>query len=145
MHKRLFRAALSAVLASTFGLQLAHADIFTWVDASGRVNISNLDPPEGVRVTNVVHTIAPKAATPDDAAHEALRRLEVQALAERVRQLQSEVEAARRQAAPQVEYRVVQAPPVSPYAGDWTPPPPASRRWPSGPPHCWPRPKLPGS
>ena len=33
------------------GSRLPHADIFTWTDESGRVNISNLTPPDGVRVT----------------------------------------------------------------------------------------------
>ena len=45
------------------------------------------------------------------------------ALAERVRKLQDEIEAARRQTPPQVEYRVVVAPPVATYVGDWAPVP----------------------
>jgi hypothetical protein len=66
---------------------------------------------------------APKAAVPDDAAREAQRQAEVQALADRVRQLQDDVAAARRDAAAQAEYRAAQAPPAVPYAGDWLPPP----------------------
>ena len=89
----------------------------------GRVNISNLDPPEGVRVTNVVRMNAPKAAPADDAAREALRQAEMQALADRVRQLQEDVAAAGRDAARQAEYRAAQAPPAAQYAGDWLPPP----------------------
>ena len=111
MLTHLLRAALPAVLAGTFGLQLAHADIYTWVDASGGVNVSNLDPPEGVRVTNVIHASAPKIATRDDT-----RQAEVLALAERVRQLEDEVEHAKRQAPPQVEYRAIPAPPSMQYA-----------------------------
>jgi hypothetical protein len=76
-----------------------------------------------VRVTNVVHMNAPKTAAPDDTAREALRQAEVQALAERVRQLQDDVAAARRDAARQAEYRAVQAAPAVAYGGDWLPPP----------------------
>ena len=47
MLKLLVSGALPAVLAGTlFGvlaLPLAHADIYTWTDETGRVNISNLD------------------------------------------------------------------------------------------------------
>ena len=134
MHQPLLRAALPAVLAGMVGLPPAHADIFTWVDASGRVNISNLDPPEGARVTNVLHMSAPNATVPDDAAREALRRAEVQALAERVRQLQDEVEVARRQAPPHVDYRVALAPPVAPNVGDWTPALPVQYAYAAPPP-----------
>ena len=58
----LLRASLPAILAGTFGLQLAHADIYTWVDASGSINVSNVAPPEGVRVTSVMHESAPAIA-----------------------------------------------------------------------------------
>ena len=110
MLTRVLRAALPAVLASTFGLQPAHADIYTWVDASGSINISNLAPPEGVRVTKVTHESAPAGA-----AREAARLAEVQALAERVRQLEDEVEFARRPMPPPVDYRAIPAPPVVQY------------------------------
>jgi hypothetical protein len=112
------RAALPAVLASTFGLPLAHADIYTWVDASGNINISNLEPPEGVRVSKVTHESAPAAA-----AREAARLAEVQALAERVRQLEDEVEFARRPMPPPMEYRGLPAPPVVQYFVNAAPPP----------------------
>src|SRR5258708_7956466 len=92
MLTRLLRATLPAVLAGTFGLQPAHADLYTWVDASGGVNVSNLDPPKGVRITNVILASAPKTATRDDDAREAARDAEVRALAKRVRQLEEQVE-----------------------------------------------------
>ena len=41
--------------------QVAPTDISTWVDSSGTVNVSNLPPPENVRVTKVVHG-SPQAA-----------------------------------------------------------------------------------
>ena len=121
MLTRLLRASLPAIFAGTFGLQPAHADIYTWVDASGTINVSNLAPPEGVRVTNILRASAPASAARDDAARNAARQ-EVQALAERVRQLEDEVELARRQV-PQVEYRAIPAPPVMQYVVDLAPPP----------------------
>jgi Domain of unknown function (DUF4124) len=87
---RLLRAALPVVLAGTFGLQPAHADLYTWVDASGGVNVSNLAPPAGVRVTNVIPASPPKTTTYDD-AREAVRDAEVQALTKRIRQLEDQV------------------------------------------------------
>ena len=123
MRHRLLRVALPFVFAGMGGVQIASADIYTWVDVSGRVNISNLDPPEGARVTNVVHTPVPKAAVPEVAAREALREAEVQLLAERVRQLQDEVAAARRDAARQVDYRAVPPSPAVQYESAWQPPP----------------------
>ena len=122
MLTRLLRASLPAILAGTFGLQPAHADIYTWVDASGTINVSNLAPPEGVRVTNILRASAPATATRDDAARNAARQAEVQALAERVRQLEDEVELARREAPPQVDYRAIPAPPVVQYVVDLAPP-----------------------
>ena len=90
MLPRILRAILPVVLAGTFGLQPAHADLYTWVDASGGVNVSNLAPPAGVRVTNVIPASPPKTTTRDD-AREAVRDAEVQALTKRVRQLEDEV------------------------------------------------------
>jgi hypothetical protein len=102
----------------------AHGDIFTWVDASGRINVSNVDPPEGVRVTNVQRT-NPATAAAEQAAREAVRQAEVRTLEERVQQLQQQVNEAARQPPPQqhIEYHVVMAAPAPPYGGDWMPPP----------------------
>ena len=91
MLKRLLRSTLPAVLACTLGLQPAYADLYTWVDASGGVNVSNLTPPEGVRITKVIVASAPKTATRNDWAREAARDAEVQALTKRVRQLEEVV------------------------------------------------------
>jgi hypothetical protein len=90
MRTCLLRAVLPAVVAGTFGLPPAHADLYTWVDASGGVNVSNLAPPEGVRITNVIPASLPKTTTRDD-AREAARDAEVLALTQRVRQLEDEV------------------------------------------------------
>jgi hypothetical protein len=95
---------------------LAHADIYTWTDESGRVNVSNLAPPEGVEVTRVVHESTPKVAPPREMpVPDALREAEVRVLAERVRQLQDEVEVAKRQAIREAEYRMLPSPPVIQY------------------------------
>lgn len=122
---RLLRASLPAILAGTLGLQLAHADIYTWVDASGAINVSNIAPPEGVRVTSIMRASAPAPAARDDAA----RQAEVEILAERVRQLEYENELARREVPPQVVYPanppppLMQYPPVMQYLVDPAPPP----------------------
>lgn len=119
MRTFLLKVALPAVLAITLDLQVAHADIFTWTDASGRINVSNLDPPAGVHVTSVLRE---KPVKPSDAVRrEDLRHAEVMALEERVRQLQDDVEAARQQAvqqqvAPRVVYNAVTLPPAPSYA-----------------------------
>ena len=122
MGTSLLRASLPAILAGTFGLSLAHADIYTWVDASGSVNVSNLAPPDGVRVSSVMHSSAPETAARADAAREAARQAEVQALAGRVRELEDDAELARRQAPPPVDYRAIPPPPVIQY---FVIPPPA--------------------
>jgi hypothetical protein len=91
------RLALPVALAGTFGLQCAHADIFTWVDASGSINVSNLAPPDNARVIKVAKE-SPRPAAGDDAAPDAT------ALAQRVRQLEREVELARRPVPPPADY-----------------------------------------
>ena len=40
-----------ALLACALGLPCAQADVYTWVDASGNVNVSTLTPPEDARIT----------------------------------------------------------------------------------------------
>jgi hypothetical protein len=120
MVGRILRVALPAVFAGSFGLQLAHADIYTWVDASGAINVSNLAPPEGTRVTRITRAAAPATAAREDAAREAARQAEVQALAERVRQLEDQFELASRPA-PQAGYGAAPPPPVVQYVVDTTP------------------------
>jgi len=122
MFTRLHCTAFTLVLAGTFGLRPAHADIYTWVDASGTVNVSNLAPPEGVRPTKVIREGAPNTKAREDAARDAARQAEVQALAERVQQLQDEVDRARRQVPVQADYRAI-PPPAIPYQVEPAPPP----------------------
>src|SRR3989442_14486657 len=123
MVKRLFRIALPVALAGAFGLQTAAADIYTWVDAAGSINVSNLAPPEGVHVTKVIHASAPAAATGDEAARDTTRQAEMRALTERVRQLEDEVESARRPLPPPVDSRMVPISPIVQYIVNPAPPP----------------------
>ncbi|MEP6656746.1 MAG: DUF4124 domain-containing protein [Betaproteobacteria bacterium] len=117
MLKRFLRSALPSMFACAFAPQLAHADVYTWVDASGAVNVSNLAPPEGVRVTHVAHESAPRSAAYANAARDAAQQAELQVLSERVRQLESEVQLAARQVPPPIpiQYAMIPAPPVVQY------------------------------
>lgn len=104
------RVALAVALAFTFGLRSAHADIYTWVDETGVINVSNLAPPDGVRVINVM-----RASPPSAAGDAAARQAQTQALTDRVQQLEDEVALARPQA-PSAPYApVVLPPPVVQY------------------------------
>ena len=120
MLTAILRTALPVLVASTLGLQVAPSDIYTWADASGSVNVSNLAPPDGARVISVTRTSAADLAR-EKAARERARRAETQALEERVRQLEEEA-SARRQTPPQVVYRDIPAPPPQ-YRIDPAPPP----------------------
>jgi len=113
------RIIQSAVLAAAFaaGAPCARADIYTWVDATGTTNVSNIAPPEGTRVTRVLKT---SAAKPADSESE--RDATVRVLTERVRQLQDEVESARRPPPPPPYAYSVPVPPAQ-YAAATMPPP----------------------
>ncbi|MEP6943387.1 MAG: DUF4124 domain-containing protein, partial [Betaproteobacteria bacterium] len=86
------------------------ADIYTWTDAKGTVNVSNVAPPEGTRITKVVQESPPEVIEARAAAAAAAREAEVQLLAARVRQLEYEAEMARRQP-PMVMYAPAPTPP----------------------------------
>lgn len=120
---RILRASLPAVLAGTIGVQIAAADVYTWVDASGVVNISNLTPPTGARVTSVTRESESSATARADAARDALHDAEMRALSERVRQLQDEVDQAAMRAAAPPSYQIVAQPPpmqyAAPYPAEW--------------------------
>jgi len=79
----------------------AHADIYTWTDAKGTVNISNVAPPEGIHVTTVMHE-DPAAIAARAAAAQAARDAEMQRLSDRVRQLEYEAQYTQRQPSPAV-------------------------------------------
>ena len=116
----LVRLSLPAALAGALCVQPAQADIYTWVDASGTINVSNLAPPDGVSVTHVVHTTAPATAPVDPAAHDA----QVQALMQRVGELEDAVVSAQRQVAPPMPYPVIPQAPLVEYVVNVAPPVP---------------------
>ena len=103
-------SVLSLIFAGACALQPVHAEVYTWTDASGRVNVSNLPPPAGVRVTSVIRE-SPEAVARVEAAREAARQAEVQALSDRVQQLEREVDVARR--TPPMPPYPVAAPPAA--------------------------------
>ena len=113
----LSRAALSLVFAGAI-LQPAYADIYTWTDKNGSVNISNLPPPEGVLVTKTVRESAPRVVAPTDPAGDSTRQAEVQALAERVRQLEGELAVTQSQMPTPVMYQAMPPTPVIQYFVD---------------------------
>jgi hypothetical protein len=101
--------------ATIVGFSSAHADIYTWVDASGRLNLSNREPPEGARVTSVYRE-DPAARASAEAARAAAQRDEVKALNERVTQLQRDVDAANERPAPAPIVYTLPAPAPAPPA-----------------------------
>lgn len=111
MASCLSRAALVALLA--LAGPAARADVYTWKDPAGRLHVSNLAPPEGVHVESVVHEDPAKPSPSAEAARAYARDTEMQALTERVVQLQDEVERAKQQAVlPPVVYSPAPAAPV---------------------------------
>jgi hypothetical protein len=104
-------SVLLAIVAGTLTVQTAHADIYTWTDKAGMVNVSNLPPPEGARVTRITRE-APKDPA-REAAREAARQADIRALSERVAQLSAELEQSRREAPPPMAFM---PPPVMAYA-----------------------------
>src|SRR4051812_9207966 len=127
--------AVSLAAASMFGAPVAHGDIYTWTDANGRVNVSNISPPEGVRVTSVFREQPPTPAELQ-ARRDAARNAEVQALNDRVRQLESEIDQTRRPVAPPLAYVPVPQPlPMMPqYPVDASPTPSMPQYVASAPP-----------
>ena len=112
MFTPLLRAGL-AVAAMVLGAGAANAEISTWVDANGVVNVGNEPPPEGVRVTGVTPAVPQKVAAYYEVARENARQAELQAMADRVRQLEYEAEQARWAPPP--------APMISQVVNQWTP------------------------
>jgi hypothetical protein len=119
MRKSVLAVASAALLALGLGAPPARADIYTWIDASGVTNVSNLPPPDGAKVTKVQRALPPEILAREDAARDAARQAEAQALAARVRQLEDEA-----RAAPPPDYRpVIPPPPVIQYIVQAPPPP----------------------
>ena len=102
--RRSLLATPAAMLICAFALPYAHADVYAWVDASGALTLSDLPPPPGVRVVNVVSESTPGVpariapAPTRDPDHEA----DVRVLSERIRQLERQIEVASYQPSPPV-------------------------------------------
>jgi hypothetical protein len=118
----MFRLALAAVFVLTAGILPARADVYTWTDADGKINVSNLTPPDGANVSSVVHESPRPPAPPSVVVAAAPPQPEIQFLADRVRQLEYEVDFARRQGPPPMQYASLPPPPVMQYAPDPEPP-----------------------
>jgi hypothetical protein len=115
---------LATLLGLALNMSAARADIYTWTDANGRVNISNLTPPDGVTVTSVVReTPKPPVAMP--LAVGSVAQPDVQMLNDRLRQLELEVELAKRQASPTVIYANAPAQAPVPYYAPQSEPTPS--------------------
>ena len=125
MASRIRRHAWPLFFAFALAVPAARADIYTWTDASGKVNVSNLSPPEGVRVTHITHEDPSKAPPRTDNARDAARDADVHALSDRVRQLEQDLEVARSYVPPPpVVYSAVRRPPppIPAYTVDTMPP-----------------------
>ena len=95
----------------------ARADVYTWVDKAGTVNVSNVAPPKDARVVRVTHedpAANARAIAAQAAAREAAHAAEVKALSDRVAELER-VSQPRRDIPPPpppVQYAAAPAPPV---------------------------------
>jgi hypothetical protein len=87
----------------------ARADVFTWTDASGRLNMTNVEPPEDVHARRIVQKAVPKSAPKPSVA---AQPSEVEALKERVAELESEVDRARQASAAPPPAPVIVVPPI---------------------------------
>ena len=141
MPRRALWSLLVGIVAGVSYPPLARADVYTWVDGSGVTNVSNLPPPEGIRVSNVTRA-APKDPAREAALREAARESEMRALDERVRQLQAEVEQSRRENPPPQAFSspppMHHAPaPAAPYVIVVSPPPPTYPQPSGGCDYAW--------
>ena len=110
MSKRTKRLAWAWAPAGLLLIASATADVYTWVDAKGNVNVSNLKPPAGVRVTSVARE-DPDAAARAEAARTAAREAEMRKLSERVAELERTADDVSRMPPPPPMYA---APPPQP-------------------------------
>ncbi len=124
MLRRKHLAVLVAIIAGTLFLLSARPDMYVWTDKAGVMNVSNLLPPEGVRLVSVTRA-APKDPAQEAAFRDAAREAEMRALNQRVQQLQAEVEQVRREPLPPAPMLQPQAPaPPAPYVIVVSPPAP---------------------
>ena len=114
MLTRLLRAVLPPILICTFGVRTAEADIYRWIGADGVVTYSDESPPKGIQAEVVVtERAAPRSTQSDAAAASARRDAELQALSERIRELERAA-IARSQVPAGMPYQEAPYPPASP-------------------------------
>lgn len=113
---RVHAVMLVTIVAGTLYPLSARADMYVWIDKAGVTNVSNLSPPDGVRIVSVTRAV-PKDPAQDAALREAAREAELRALNDRVQQLQAEVEQVRRDPPPTIVVPQPQPspPPPAPY------------------------------
>lgn len=111
MRRRLLTASAVALIWA-FAPPDGHADIYAWVDASGAMTLSDLPPPPGVRVVNVVNERTPgvPARAAPAPARDPNPEADVRVLAERIRQLERQIEVASYQPPPPVTQYAPTAP-----------------------------------
>ncbi len=85
------RLGILVAALSIFGP--ASAEIYGWVDTDGSFTYSNLPPPKGARVTDVIPEAPPPSRNPGS---ESSRQTEIAALNERIRQIEFERDRAQR-------------------------------------------------
>lgn len=113
-NPRIRQFAWALAFTGAFALRCAHADIYTWVDSAGKLNLSNQAPPEGTRITNVFRE-DPAVRAGAEAARAAAERDALRALNERVKQLEQDLDAAKRTEPAPVVYVPAPAPAPAPY------------------------------
>jgi hypothetical protein len=79
-------ACACLLLATAAAPSLCRAEIYGWVDTDGSFTYSNLPPPKGARVTDVIPEAPPAAAPTSAASHQA----QLAALNDRIRLLELE-------------------------------------------------------
>lgn len=97
-------------LATFMALRPASADIYTWTDASGQTTYSDTPPPRNANLIGILR--APPPAEDAGTARQAAQQAELQAMGERIRQLERDVR--------ERDFRLsnpLPAPPPVPYTG----------------------------
>ena len=104
--QRLLLTVSVGILICVSALPYAYADVYAWVDSSGTMTLSDLPPPPGVHVVNVVNENTPGVPPRAGPApiREPSREADVRALSERIRQLEHQIELASYQPPPLAQY-----------------------------------------
>jgi hypothetical protein len=109
---RSLTAALGIVAALAW--TSSWADVYTWTDSTGKLNLSNRPPPDDAHVISVYRE-DPAVHASAEAARAAMRAEEVAALNERVTQLERDLDAASQRPPPAPVVYTLPAPPPAPY------------------------------